>query len=427
MVTFWHNQRIIPVVPSYEQAWPRGKRQRSIFMVISHSGPIVPVASFADVQSTIEQSLAPIHRSISPETAAPVSIRLSQAALSDLELTAESLATMLSRHHLTLAGVSGVGIQPGIKEHIHAPDWRNEARLSFMFAASNLIAEIDTVLVGADADAERAYGITTNALSSRSWVDTDMPGNWAALTLNLTRVVQHLAQIRDRTGITIHIDLEAEPGSMLRDTADIVWFWTEWVVGRGAAMLSDRMQVEGSTAADTMLRHVRLALDTAHSAVVFDDPAASLDAFQANGIGIGRLQASAALEVTIPANAAELRRNLESLRSDRLLQQVVAARDGEIVQRYGDLPEALDAIGSAAGETWRIHTHAPLVADRYGIYRATRDVTAGWISGIADRGLDLPLIELRSANWAVLPADDRQPREHLIAREAEWVRSHGGV
>jgi hypothetical protein len=37
--------------------------------------------------------------------------------------------------------------------------------------------------------------------------------------------------------------------------------------------------------------------------------------------------------------------------------------------------------------------------------------------------MDVPMIELRSANWDVVPADDRETVEEMVAREAEWVRS----
>ena len=50
---------------------------------------IRPVTSFADMQSTIRGSLAPINQAISDDSPVGVSVRLSQAALSDDALTAE--------------------------------------------------------------------------------------------------------------------------------------------------------------------------------------------------------------------------------------------------------------------------------------------------------------------------------------------------
>lgn len=388
-------------------------------MRIVHAGAIRPVLSFADVQAAVRESLAPITLAIGNEAPVGVSVRLSQAALADPLLTAVNLKSLLGEYGLYLAGISGVGISGGAKDQVHHPDWRTEDRLSYMFAASNLLAEV------ADPNGPE-LGITTNAFSHRSWLDVDFPGNWAALTLNLVRVVQHLATIRERSGITMHIDLEAEPGSVLRDTDDIVRFWNTWLLGRGAAMLSDRMQVTDGTAADAMNRHVRLALDTAHAAVVRDDAASSLDRFAETGVGIGRLQVSSALEIAIPADEAaraEARAHLVQIQSDRLLQQVVASRDGAIVARYEDLPDAIAAVDGAAGETWRIHTHAPVLSDRYGIWRSTRDDAAAWLRETAARGMNVGMIELRSANWDVVPADDRGPVEQMVAREAEWVRS----
>jgi hypothetical protein len=392
---------------------------KGVSVRIVHAGAIRPVSSFADVQAWVRESLAPINMAIGNDRPVGVSVRLSQAALADPLLTGANLKALLGEYGLNLAGISGVSISGGAKDQVHHPDWRTEDRLSFMFAASNLLAEV------AEAGGPEP-GITTNAFSHRRWLDVDFPGNWAALTLNLVRVVQHLATIRERTGITMHIDLEAEPGSVLRDTADIIHFWHTWLLGRGAAMLSDRMQVTDGTAADVLQRHVRLALDTAHAAVVWDDAATSLDKVAETGVGIGRLQVSSALEIAVPADGAaraDVRMHLGQLQSDRLLQQVVATRDGAIVARYEDLPDAIAAIDGAAGETWRIHTHAPVLSDRYGVWRSTRDEAAAWLQETATRGMDVPMIELRSANWDVVPADDRSPMEQMVAREAKWVRS----
>lgn len=344
-------------------------------------------------------------------------MRLSQAALSDADLSAESLREEMTKNNLSLLGLSAVSISGGSKEQVHHPDWRTEERLGFMFPATNLAAAFATP--------EQEIGISTNALSYRRWVDVDMPGNWAALTLNVIRMVQHLAGIRDRTGVTLHIDIEPEPGSMLRDSADVVNFFKKWLLPRGGAMLSDRMSLGEGRAADVILRHVRIALDTAHAAVVWDDAAASLDTFADLGIQIGRLQASSALEVEVPDNSDDqkiLAEHLTTFASPTLLQQVVARQHGEIVQRHDDLSDAIAVVGESAGQTWRIHTHAPLLADRYGVFSSTREGTASWLREISGRGIDVGMIELRSANWDVVPHDDRGPLESMIMQEAEWVR-----
>ena len=386
-------------------------------MQLAHAGVNRPVTSFADIESTVRDSLAPINHAISDDPPVGASIRLSQAALSDPALTAEALRTLLDEHGLRLDGISAVSISGGAKENVHEPDWRTEDRLSFMFPALNLAAEFATP--------DHEVGVTTNALSYRRWLDVDMPGNWAALTLNVVRIVQHLVGIQDRTGITLHIDLEPEPGSVLRDTADVVKFYSQWLLPRGGAMLSDRMQLTNGSAAEAILRHVCIALDTAHAAVVWDDAAASLDAFAELGIRIGRLQVSSALEVEIPSDAASqktLSEYLDAFVSPTLLQQVVARQDGEMVKRFDDLPDAVAVIGKSAGQTWRIHTHAPLLADRYGVFASTREATATWLREVAARGIDVGMIELRSANWDVVPHDDRAPVEAMIMQEAAWVR-----
>lgn len=383
---------------------------------IAHVGSMAPVGSFADLQATIRESLAPWNHAINGDSPANVSLRLSQAVLDDPACTPENLRAGLGEYDLRLVGLSGVNISGGGKTDAHRPDWRSEERLGYMFRAANLAAEVTET---------NAFSITTNAFASRSAIDAGMPGNWAALTLNLIRVVEHLVRIRERTGLTMHIDLEPEPGSLLRNTDDIVRYWQQWLMPRGAAMLSDRMPVTDGTAVEAVLRHVRIALDTAHAAVVWDDPANSLDRLQDAGVQIGRLQVSTAVECEIPANAderADVVAALRSLEHPTLLQQVVAAREGATVARYDDLADAIAVIDESEGQTWRVHTHAPVLADGYGVLRSTRPVTERWLREISSRGMDVGLIELRSANWSVVPADDRSDVAEMITREAEWVR-----
>ncbi|MCA9833255.1 MAG: hypothetical protein KC435_04870 [Thermomicrobiales bacterium] len=380
-------------------------------MQIAHVGQMKPVMSFADMQATIRDSIAPWNLAISGDRLHSVSLRVSQVALGDPHFTARNLKAILGEYDLDLVGFSAVSLMGGTKEQVHHPDWRSEERLSAMFAAANLAVELATT---------DEFSITTSALSHRRWVDASMPGNWAALTLNVMRVVQHLVTIREKTGLTIHLDLEAEPGSLLRNTDDIVRFWEQWLVVRGAAMLSDRMSITDGTAAETVLRHVRLALDTAHAAVVWDDPATSLQRFLDAGVKIGRLQVSAALECDIPLDDREravLTEVLRALVSPTLSQQVVS-KTGE---QFEDLPDAIAAIDTAIGQTWRIHTHAPVLADRYDLLRSTRPVTASWLREIAARGVETGLVELRSANWAVV--EDAGAIPDMITREAEWVEA----
>lgn len=381
---------------------------------IAHVGSMKSVASFADIQTTIREHLAPWNLNIAGNALHGVSLRLSQMALADPLLTAANLKAIAGEYDLNVVGFSGVGISGGRKEQVHHPDWRSEERLSFMFGAANLAAELA---------AGQEFGITTSALSYRTWVDSEMPGNWAAITLNLIRVVQHLVQIRERTGLTIHIDLEAEPGSLLRDADDIVRFWEQWLTGRGTAMLSDRMPITDGTALDAVLRHVRLALDTSHAAVVGDDAVSTLDRFATAGVRIGRLQVSSALACDIPDEPSQrviLAEQLQSQVSDSLLQQVVAYHDGEIVHRFADLPDAIASIDENIGTSWRIHTHVPVLADDYGTFASTRNQTANWLREIAVRGTETGLVELRSANWSVVSPSDSAPA--MIAQEATWVR-----
>lgn len=363
--------------------------------MITHQLSTLPIGTFADLQETIAAGISPVaHMTVSNSTPGIV-LRLSQSLLDDPSLTPESLRSLLDEFDLQVVGISGVGIADGIKAEIHRPDWQTEERLAYVFRASTLLAAI---LPEHITDA----GISTNALTYRGWLDRDMPGNWTALTLNVIRAVQHLHAIKEQNGKTIHLDLELEPGALIRDANEAVTFFRDWLYGRGAAMLSDRAHLDTASAAEVIADHVRIALDTCHMQVVGDDMTTVLEAFSAANVRIGRLQVSPAVTCTIPEDDAAreaIRARLTELSSPRLLQQVVASKDDDVVQRWDDLPDAISAIDESVGHTWVIHHHAPMIDVRGSGVRPLVQETLQAVRAVAKRSTDVGVIEVRTANW----------------------------
>lgn len=299
-----------------------------------------------------------------------------------------------------------------VKEHVYAPDWRDEARVSY---TRDLIAILSRLLpAGLDG------GVSTAPLSYKAWLSDDETG-WQVVTRNVARVAADLARLKRDTGISIHIDIEPEPDCVLETSAETIAFFTDRLLPHGAPIVAADLGIGATEAEQVILDHVRICFDCCHFAVEHEDPIAAIDRILAAGIGIGRIQLSSALHVELPADA-ESRRVVESrLRAfaDPVYLHQVVARSADDLRHYPDLGPALDAPASGAS-TWRIHFHVPLFAAAYDGLASTQDDVRRVIEAARGRSITTHL-EIETYTWDVLPAGLKMDLGESIAREFEWV------
>src|SRR5690606_37047991 len=85
-----------------------------------------------------------------------------------------------------------------VKEHVYAPDWRDEARVAY---TRDLIAILARLLPdGLDG------GVSTVPLSYKAWLADDEEG-WQQVTRNVARIAGDLARIKRETGALLHLDI----------------------------------------------------------------------------------------------------------------------------------------------------------------------------------------------------------------------------
>ncbi len=172
------------------------------------------------------------------------------------------------------------------------------------------------------------------------------------------------------------------------------------------------------------LEHLGVCYDVCHQAVQGEDPAAGLTLLADEGIPIVKLQASCALVLPDPSDAAG-RTALARFDEPRWLHQVATGR-GEQIRRAADLPEALrgpDAPAwAASGAPWRVHFHVPVhregVVGPLGTTRASLEQALRHVvrSGVTDH------LEIETYTWEGLPAEVRAGGlVESLAREYEWV------
>ena len=248
------------------------------------------------------QALVPrLKARLAPERPFGLGLRLSNAESREL-LAGDHLARFqdfLTQHDLYVFTLNGFPYgdltgQP-VKEAIFAPDWRAARRLDYTLRLVDILARL--LPAGGEG------GISTVPLSYRPWIGTEAEA-LAQITANLVDLTARLIRVEADTGKLIHLDLEPEPDGLLECSREVVEFFQTQLLERGAPQLARAAGLSEAEARRRLLRHLRVCLDTCHLAVAYEDPAAALAALTRNGIQVGKVQITAGLKVTLPANGA---------------------------------------------------------------------------------------------------------------------------
>ena len=274
-----------------------------------------------------------------------------------------------------------------VKLAVYHPDWATDDRLDHTLR----LAEVLAALLPADA----AYGsISTLPLAWREgWQGTKS----LAVADRLDELVVGLKALENRTGRTVRVGFEPEPGCVVEHTA------------QAASELSG---------VDTA--RLGVCLDTCHLAVGFEDPAQALSRLAAAGLPVVKTQASCALQVDDPADA-RTRRILGDFVEPRFLHQ---ARSGS--GAVDDLDAAL-AGGLRTDSPWRVHFHVPVHAAALPPLASTEPVLVGTLRQLFGGPRALTgHVEVETYTWQVLPVAARPANDAElvagIAAELAWTR-----
>ncbi|WP_402373006.1 metabolite traffic protein EboE [Isoptericola rhizosphaerae] len=286
---------------------------------------------------------------------------------------------------------------PVVKKAVYRPDWTEDARLEYTLDCAQVLGELlpDDVTRGS---------ISTLPLGWREPWDADRA---AAARDRVDRLAEGLGELEDRTGRTVRVAFEPEPGCVAETTSGLV---------------------EHLDGVDT--ERLGACLDLCHLATEFEDPAAALAQLHGAGVDVVKTQVSAALHCDDPTDPEALAA-LEEFVEARFLHQVREQQEAS-VDRRDDLPDALGRVAGSAGlpgdGPWRVHVHVPLHADPRPPLRSTREVLTDAL-GLLVGGAH-PLVEhleTETYTWSVLPAHLR-PRDDDglvagIAAELDWTRA----
>lgn len=317
-----------------------------------------------------------------------LSAEAARAALARVDETRERIAAMGLRV-FTLNGFPYYDFHdPVVKHRVYEPKWSDAARLNYTLTLIDVLHAL----------------LPRGEEGSISTLPLGWPTGWNKATDDelavgfLQRVAVRLLDLEKTTGRVIHLDLEPEPGCLLRRADDVV-----------------RLFDDPLLRSDEARRHLRVCHDVCHSAVMFEAQEEAFATYKAAGIQVGKVQISSALKAR-GAAAGELRHFNEP----RYLHQTCVKREGRI-NEYEDLPKALAArrADDAASE-WRVHFHVPIHLTSVGALDTTQDEIRPAIRLALRHGVKH--FEVETYAWTVLP-DELKPADLAagIADELRWA------
>ena len=383
---------------------------------LTYCSNIHPGETLEQIQQVLNTHVAKVKAALCPDQPFGIGLRLSARAATALDRP-ESLARfkdLLAQAGLYVFTLNGFpyGDFSGarIKQRVYLPDWTDEKRLVYTERLARLLAE----LLPEGQDLSGSISTVPGAFGANAKGDADLE----QIVDRLLRCAHTLFDIRERTGNKISLDLEPEPLCLLDDTQSTVRFFEQHLFSNRA--ITRFAALTGLSAGDSeafVRRHLGVCYDACHFAVMFEDPAHSLDRFRKAGIRIGKAQISAGLAVS----EADALQKLAGFDEPVYLHQVAEKR-GDRILRYPDIPDALAAAAqSDCSSTWRVHFHVPIFRRQLGAFCNTSDFLETWLPMMV-RKQATRFYEVETYSWEVLPERFREESlEDSIVRELRWA------
>ena len=371
--------------------------------------------SWSDIRASLDAHVPAIKAAVAPDRPLGIGLRLSgEAAASARQPNAlAAFRDQLAKRGAYVFTINAFPFGPfhgvRVKEQVYLPDWRSAERVTFTADSAAVLAEIlpDGV--------EGSISTVPGAFKPNG----RETGAAAAMAARMVEAVSDLVLTERRTGKRIALALEPEPCCFL-ETVDesIAFFETVLFKPETLDLLAARIGVNRNGAETMLRRHLGICYDVCHGSVEYEDPVAALDELLAAGIGVPKVQLSAAMR--IPIMTSELVDAVMRYDDGVYLHQTIV-RGPAGLTRYVDLPDAVAAFteGRADGE-WRIHCHVPLFLADLGEIGSTRADLEAVLAAFRQKSRSNHL-EVETYTWDVLPENLRTGSKAAdIAREISF-------
>ncbi len=300
-----------------------------------------------------------------------------------------------------------------LKDEVYRPDWGDDARGDYTVQFAEVLGRLGKAGLGPDGP----MSLSTSPLSWKGWAQDE--DDRVRQREQLIRVAVGLWGVERAYGQRVELALEPEPGCSIETTPELL---AAFAALRAQA---EQMRSDGSLGRVEAESFLGACYDVCHQAVAWEDAEASLHAIHAAGIGIGKLQASCALELADPHDDGG-RAALARFDEPVYLHQVGARDDDGTLHMASDLPAVLDDPAWRARGPWRSHFHVPVFRDvLVGGLRTTRPELERALRAAVRAGLTRH-IEVETYTWDVLPEAEKEAGSGFdlvdaLEHELRWV------
>lgn len=292
-----------------------------------------------------------------------------------------------------------------VKEQVYLPDWTQDSRREYTTHCARILA----ALLPAGVDGS----ISTVPLGFKGFSHpADFPLRCAE---QLLRLAQDLQRLYAETGRKIRLAIEPEPFCVLETIPETRQFF---------AVL--REQAEAAGLREEVDEYLGICFDVCHQAVEYEDIADCFQQLADDQLRINKLHITCALQLDQPARNLDGREALARYAEPRYLHQTIAPDGMGGQRRWIDLTAEM-ALNPPAefrnAESWRIHFHVPVNAERVGPLATTRPQLLEALDQIPALPY-APHLEVETYTWEVLPdAPPVQSPERLIHGLAQELKA----
>ncbi len=387
---------------------------------------IHPSYTLNEVKSSIREYTLPLKNRLYPDSRMGVGLRLSYETVEKLhknENCLHELKALLDENDLYVftlnAFPAGQFQGTAVKEDVFKPSWLKEDRVRYTrWAAEVLVELMDAVSYGT---------ISTLPGTFREW--GNKPRHKERILANLLRIAYHLHQKEQEHDRRIQLCLEPEPLCTFQQTGDLIEFYRNYLMTDGLRQYTDALSLSESECKTLLQRHLGICLDTAHLAVLFEDPATALDELSRVPVDIGKLQISSAPVLFQPSDSPNGVDQLLSMNEEQFLHQTAARnRDGEL-QLVKDLSEFDNELLNdwMDYEEWRTHFHVPVFLEQFDHLYTTQEITNEVLDHILEHDLCSHL-EIETYSLDCIPQRIKRSENlidvtDVLEKEFNWVHS----
>ncbi len=347
---------------------------------------VFPGNSFDSVIQNLGQFVKPLQHTLSFD--AGIGIWLSANALHEADSAV--LKDALERCNVQLMTCNGFPAgdfhAKQVRHDVYLPNWSMDARLEYTEGLAEFCAEITN---------RSSFGISTLPLG---WNSHEFDNSDAATLLS--KCIDALEEIEQRSGICVHLDIEAEPGCRLQTSSDISNFVNE-------AFGDD----------ERIRRFLQVCHDTCHAAVMQEPIETCIKQYEDAGLTIGKVQVSSAIQCKVnDSNKAELLQDLDQFNEPKFIHQTTVQDDNSILL-YEHLEDALKV---RANGVWRVHFHVPIHRSSLSMLQTTQQDLIHSIEVL--KTYEIETWEVETYTWNEMPSTIKQDElVESMAKELHWA------